>query len=111
MAYFRRFWVKEPRCSENISGENCYLYRSTRHCSKNENILVKVSNLSRYSSSLEELNRTDAFWRKKDNLYRVVARQGRRRPQSTNDTLRLVLNIYSEKHCPLLIPSTGCNNK
>ena len=27
---FRRFWVKEPRHSENISDEKCYLYRGTR---------------------------------------------------------------------------------
>ena len=26
----RRFWVKNPRRSENISDEKCYLYRSTR---------------------------------------------------------------------------------
>ena len=24
------FWVEEPRCSENISEENRYFYRSTR---------------------------------------------------------------------------------
>ena len=30
---FRRFWVKEPRHSENISAEMCYLYRRTRHYS------------------------------------------------------------------------------
>ena len=28
---FRRFWAKEPRHSETISTEKCYLYRSTRH--------------------------------------------------------------------------------
>ena len=28
MAYSRRFWVKEPRHSETISDENCYLYHS-----------------------------------------------------------------------------------
>ena len=30
MASFRRFWVKQPRQSENISDEKCYLCRSTR---------------------------------------------------------------------------------
>ena len=27
--YLRHFWVQEPRHSENISDEKCYLYRST----------------------------------------------------------------------------------
>ena len=27
---FRQFWVQEPRCSENILAEMCYLYRRTR---------------------------------------------------------------------------------
>ena len=30
MAYLRRFWVKEPRHSETISHDKCYLNRSTR---------------------------------------------------------------------------------
>ena len=30
---FRRFWVKEPRHSENILAETRYLYRRTRPCS------------------------------------------------------------------------------
>ena len=28
---FRRFWVQEPRHSENRLAEMCYLYRRTRH--------------------------------------------------------------------------------
>ena len=28
---FRRFWAQEPRHSENIRAEKCYLYRRTRH--------------------------------------------------------------------------------
>ena len=28
--FFRRFWAKEPRHSETISDENCYLCRSLR---------------------------------------------------------------------------------
>ena len=30
MAYFQRFWVKEPRHAETVQDENSYLYRSTR---------------------------------------------------------------------------------
>ena len=35
MSYFihffsRRFWVKDPRHSETVSDEKCYLYRSMR---------------------------------------------------------------------------------
>ena len=30
MTYVRQFRLKEPRRSETISGEKCYLYRSTR---------------------------------------------------------------------------------
>ena len=30
MTYFGRFWVKDPRHSETISDEKCYIYRSTR---------------------------------------------------------------------------------
>ena len=40
IAYFRRFWVKESRHSENISDEKCYLYRSMRpHC----NALITIN--------------------------------------------------------------------
>ena len=31
--FSRRFWLKELRHSDNISGEKCYLYRGTRHIS------------------------------------------------------------------------------